>query len=693
MLDPRRLGTALALGLLALSRTSAAQHAPYDPAIDVQMFDYAVGPKTFLTVSDADVAAKKQLAVDALLTILTKPFTIYNVDDNKMIAGERVRVVESMTAAQLAAAYGLNDRLQLGVSLPVVFTMRGEGLDADSGAPVMGGLHVTGIGDLAVEGKYRLYRRGGVKLAALAAVTLPSSVGSDGSQFLGDNLPALRTRVALQLDRGRFSVGANGGVLLRKPRTIYDSTIGPQLAWSAGAAVRVTQRFSLIGEGYGRAGLPDFSLDASPLEVIGGLRVYATSSMAVVAGGGAGLVRAIGSPQSRFFLSVGYAPDVRDSDGDGIPNGRDRCPLEPEDKDGFEDSDGCPDDDNDGDHRPDATDKCPNQAEDLDGFDDDDGCPDLDNDGDKIPDLEDKCPLDPEDGREPFPKDGCPANKRDSDGDGLTDDVDKCPLKEEDMDGFEDGDGCPEGDNDNDGVPDGEDRCPLCPEDKDGFEDGDGCPDLDNDHDGIPDAKDACPLEPETINGVKDDDGCPDTGGAQLVTLDGDRLVVDRVPTLAGGGKTLAPVGALVVDQMALVILGHDEVTKWLIALAQPSARDATRLAEAVTARLVAKGVPADRIHVLGAAGPAKIGGVVQERAEAAEPVCPAGREVRERPEAAKPKPAEPGPDARPAEPTPATDARPAAPKPAEPKPAAPKPATDAKPAEPKPAEPEIELE
>ena len=38
-----------------------------------------------------------------------------------------------------------------------------------------------------------------------------------------------------------------------------------------------------------------------------------------------------------------------DPDGDGISDDADKCPNEPEDKDGFQDDDGCPDPDNDGD--------------------------------------------------------------------------------------------------------------------------------------------------------------------------------------------------------------------------------------------------------------------------------------------------------------------------------------------------------
>jgi OOP family OmpA-OmpF porin len=100
------------------------------------------------------------------------------------------------------------------------------------------------------------------------------------------------------------------------------------------------------------------------------------------------------------------APDpLSDVDQDGIPDVRDRCPTEPEDKDGFEDEDGCIDPDNDQDGIPDVNDKCPNEPEDVDGFADEDGCPDVDNDQDGVPDASDKCPLE----AGPATLGGCPA--------------------------------------------------------------------------------------------------------------------------------------------------------------------------------------------------------------------------------------------------------------------------------------------
>ena len=92
------------------------------------------------------------------------------------------------------------------------------------------------------------------------------------------------------------------------------------------------------------------------------------------------------------FQDEDGCPDDPDTDADGVPDSVDSCVLEPEDKDGYLDDDGCPDIDNDLDGILDSADKCPNDAEDPDGYQDGDGCPDLDNDGDTVPDLKDQCP-------------------------------------------------------------------------------------------------------------------------------------------------------------------------------------------------------------------------------------------------------------------------------------------------------------
>jgi len=166
-----------------------------------------------------------------------------------------------------------------------------------------------------------------------------------------------------------------------------------------------------------------------------------------------------------------------DRDGDGIVDRKDECPEFPEDHDGWQDSDGCPEYDNDMDGIADIHDGAPDEPEDYDGFLDEDGIPDRDNDQDGIPDRNDLCPDEPEDFDGHSDDDGCPDDFRDADGDGVEDSEDGCPDQPEDIDGFEDEDGCPEDDNDLDGIPDLEDECPDDPEDYDGDRDKDGCPD------------------------------------------------------------------------------------------------------------------------------------------------------------------------------------------------------------------------
>jgi len=184
---------------------------------------------------------------------------------------------------------------------------------------------------------------------------------------------------------------------------------------------------------------------------------------------------------------VKLAVTVLDRDGDGIIDSEDDCPDDPEDFDGFEDTDGCPE-------------------------------PDNDKDGLCDPWVTEKGQL------EKYKavcrgKDQCPGVDKDK--------ANSFRDVAEDHDQFEDEDGCPDFDNDKDGLFDKVDKCPNDPEDVDGFEDDDGCPDPDNDRDKICDpwvsekgqldryadvckGVDKCPNEPETYNGHEDEDGCPD---------------------------------------------------------------------------------------------------------------------------------------------------------------------------------------
>ncbi len=113
-------------------------------------------------------------------------------------------------------------------------------------------------------------------------------------------------------------------------------------------------------------------------------------------------------PRPRVVRRAVARRGPRDTDHDTIFDPEDACVEEPEDADGFEDADGCPDLDNDADRVRDADDGCPLVAEDRDGFEDSDGCPEPDNDGDGILDVDDRCPFDAEIVNGVDDADGCP---------------------------------------------------------------------------------------------------------------------------------------------------------------------------------------------------------------------------------------------------------------------------------------------
>jgi OOP family OmpA-OmpF porin len=109
-------------------------------------------------------------------------------------------------------------------------------------------------------------------------------------------------------------------------------------------------------------------------------------------------------------------PKFVDSDGDGVADGRDRCPNTPAGT--SVDAYGC-ELDSDGDGVKDSMDKCPGTPSGVSV--DADGCP-MDSDGDGVSDDKDKCPNTIAGAT--VDADGC---EPDSDGDGVVDRLDECP--------------------------------------------------------------------------------------------------------------------------------------------------------------------------------------------------------------------------------------------------------------------------
>jgi len=587
-----------------------------DRSFDVQLFQPAVGAHSFITLDSAEVLEHRLVSLGLVVSYARQPFSY----SEGTVNGAAVVPVRNLGMAELVGAVGIRNRFEIGVALPLALTWGGDAFDAygrftgsTATALAMGDLRLEGKAELVGFGKDRAFL-----LSLSAGGTLPTG---DESAFLGEKTVSGRARALLEYQRGEsFRAVLMAGGLLREKSQFFATPESHAMLYGFAAEAKATEAIGVLAEVTGR--LASKYVDTNPAELDGALRFYLPSMLNLILGAGFGLDNGVGSPSVRGYVGLGWAPDFRDRDHDGVPDISDRCPDEPEDLDGYQDDDGCPEPDNDGDGIPDVVDKCPNEPEDMDGFQDDDGCPDLDNDGDGIPDINDACPNEKEDGKGKRPNDGCPSSVEDSDGDGIPDVRDKCPDEPEDKDGFQDDDGCPDYDNDGDGIPDAYDACPNEAEDFDGFEDNDGCPDPDNDHDGIPDKLDKCPNQPETLNFFKDDDGCPDPGPVfvRLGENDDKVYLAEHINffTGAGGKPQLSTNSHMLVGLVARVLKGHVEVTKVRIDVrGKDASREVTQeRGKAVMSELVKEGIGPQRLKVSGLGpGPNRVDFIIESRA------------------------------------------------------------------------------
>lgn len=483
------LGVVLVLFLTALSAVLstplAAQSVPTEK-FAVNHFVPAIGAGNYVQVDGASVGGHLSPTVEVLVDYAHRPFVLYvaectggNTDDCTLGNGD-VDIVRYQLTTTVAATLSFANRLQLGLSLPLVYTTGDRYAASVTGREVpyiyVPGGHAFGLGDPRLSAKVRLVGQGnsGFLLGVLAYATAPVGEAIAKGYAIGYDGVTAGGHLIAEVKAGKFRTAANVGGNYKPERKLLSTTVGSEFTYGVGFGLDVTSLLGIVTEFVGSTRFSN-ELDENPLEwrLAGKL---SQGDFVFQLGGGAGLISGAGVPNFRVIGGVAFQPTGVDSDGDGVDDKNDACISEPEDKDGYLDADGCPDGDNDGDGIEDTRDKCSDQAEDPDGFQDEDGCPDRDNDGDGIPDGYDSCPDQPED-----------------------------------MDGDRDQDGCPDNDKDRDGVEDDKDKCPEEPEDTDGYGDEDGCPEVDFDNDGVTDDQDQCPDEAETKNGFDDDDGCPDT--------------------------------------------------------------------------------------------------------------------------------------------------------------------------------------
>lgn len=491
-------------------------------------------------------------------------------------------LLDRRTTAHVQVALGLGGWFSLGADLPVILQQRATRVDIGTDLEVDATrLPTSGVGDLRLVPKLAVLQtgEGPVGVAFEAPFWLPTG---SGAAWTGEDGLSAEPRVVLEAADGevarrrhRWRLALLAGLNLRPADRLGDARIGSGPVAGLAAGVRPLETLEVLFEARVQGAGARVAQIAGEASL--GVALHPSPTLGIRLAGGTGAVPGIGAPDYRLIAGLTWTPDLdpgaRDSDRDGIADSDDSCRGVPEDLDGFEDADGCPEADNDGDGVLDPVDLCSEEAEDPDGFLDEDGCPDPDNDQDGVPDAADRCPDEAETFNDHDDDDGCPdeSPRDDSDGDGYKDDVDRCPEDAEDYDGWEDVDGCPE---------------------------------WDNDQDGIPDVRDECPNRAEIVNAIEDEDGCPED---ERVELGAGKVTLPEQVLFIGRTAELDPVSLPLIDELATALRATPAVRKLRIEAHTDNTgeeadnlRLSTARAETVAEALADRGVDPGRLDARG---------------------------------------------------------------------------------------------
>jgi outer membrane protein OmpA-like peptidoglycan-associated protein len=436
-----------------------------DRGFSVQTFQPAPGRDNYLTLEGARVSTHLGFSVGGIFVYQFKPLVLRACHeiDHGICTDWSTRgdpLVEHHLELELSGSIAIFRVFEAALAFPIVMYQGGkDAVDASGAVVARAPSHAGGLEDMRLHLKLDLfhlfkYFPKRIGLALVPVLTFPVGNAVHERSFMGDSSVTVHIKAAFEIYLERVRFGFNVGYMWRESKNFYMAWMGQRMTYGAALDFKFVPKVSGLLELHAQSGFsPD--LIVNPVELDLAVRARLPCDLVLTAGLGWGVVAGVAQPLVRAFAGLAWAPVVaekkkpvaekpkpQDKDGDGILDGDDKCPKKAEDRDKFEDEDGCPDEDNDKDGIKDEKDECPDEAEDKDKFEDGDGCPDPDNDKDGIADADDKCPDEAEDEDKFEDEDGCPDE--DNDTDGVPDDKDKCPAEKEVYNDFEDEDGCPD---------------------------------------------------------------------------------------------------------------------------------------------------------------------------------------------------------------------------------------------------------
>ena len=305
------------------------------PQFNSQSFRPAVDSLQYLWLNDTSLGKDKSVNFRTTMSYSDSPIIYFDY------TGTRYELLKSVTQMDVSAGY-TRGRARYALSAPVILYAPGDtvpGVESGSVAPV-------GLGEMMADVKYQILHRNHRKVglavtgrSSLPTSTMASSLGTDGIMF--------ELETGLDTELQGITLAMNLGHRQQPPVQTESVEWGSQIYGRAGIAKPFDESHAQgLSVEYNYATLySDMGADyATAQEIMFGGWFSLKKYYQFRAGISKGLSSGMTTPAWRGIVSVSFLnKPPPDRDADGIVDKHDTCPDEPEDFDGFQDEEGCPD--------------------------------------------------------------------------------------------------------------------------------------------------------------------------------------------------------------------------------------------------------------------------------------------------------------------------------------------------------------
>jgi hypothetical protein len=312
------------------------------------------GASHFFSIGATGTVEAGQVGFGLSTSYLSRPITLQAATPGP--GGTLYNVIDNQVNGSFLWSYGMTDRLELDLVLPVTFGQNGVGINPITGGPPQSALSGSATRDLRFGVAYGLVKRAPVDPYAPREADRPSGDGfgvalrfemsaptGDANEFATNGTGVWLPGVSADYRYGRIFAGAEVGARLRPTQQFEGARIGNQAYVAFGVACDALAS-ELLTIGVEAFALPTFAEQGSSATSATGGETIAPSEWMVSArtsplfggdlqiqlGGGGNLPVTgdpVTSPRFRFALSIRYARQGRDTDGDGVKDEDDKCPL------------------------------------------------------------------------------------------------------------------------------------------------------------------------------------------------------------------------------------------------------------------------------------------------------------------------------------------------------------------------------